>query len=123
MPRARVHVTANFERNLEDIRMFLEAGEMPQAFVQLLDDLFERVIPNLEQHPALGRNFLAKLPQSEESGILHDRVQGLLGERGELREYIRADYLVLYGVHGKDIHLLSIRHHRQLSFDFRKFWL
>jgi hypothetical protein len=31
-------------------------------------------------------------------------------------------YLVLYAQIGEHIHLLSIKHHRQLSFDFEAHW-
>jgi hypothetical protein len=41
---------------------------------------------------------------------------------GELREYLFADYLVLYVQFDEVIHLLSIKHHRQLSFDFQMLW-
>ncbi|MCF8168010.1 MAG: hypothetical protein K9K38_21825 [Rhodoferax sp.] len=35
-----------------------------------------------------------------------------------LREYVMTQYLVLYGQVEDSIFLLSIKHHRQLSFDF-----
>lgn len=39
-----------------------------------------------------------------------------------LREYVMAHYLVLYMRADDDIFLLSIKHHRQLSFDFEGHW-
>jgi len=40
-----------------------------------------------------------------------------------LREYVLKDYLLLYAlIDGATIILLSIRHHRQLSFDFEGHW-
>jgi hypothetical protein len=41
--------------------------------------------------------------------------------RGEIREYILDEYLILYAIIGDVVYLLSIRHHRQLSFDFDAF--
>ena len=41
---------------------------------------------------------------------------------GELREYVMSHYLVLYARFDATIYLLSIRHHRQLSFDFESLW-
>jgi len=41
---------------------------------------------------------------------------------GKLREYLFADYLVLYAQFSEAIHLLSSKHHRQLSFDFQARW-
>jgi hypothetical protein len=42
--------------------------------------------------------------------------------REEIRQWIEGDYIVLYLVDGASITLLSIRHHRQLSFDLRGHW-
>lgn len=39
-----------------------------------------------------------------------------------LREYILADYLVLYAQIGGRLYLLAIEHQRQISFDFAAHW-
>ncbi|MFZ4538115.1 hypothetical protein [Propionivibrio sp.] len=52
--------TANFERNLEGIELFLTELEAPQAFDDLLDELLETVIPNLERFPEMGSPFIPK---------------------------------------------------------------
>ena len=39
-----------------------------------------------------------------------------------LRVYQHGDYLILYTLAGSTVYLLSIRHHRQLSFDFARIW-
>jgi hypothetical protein len=39
-----------------------------------------------------------------------------------VREYVAGDYLNLYVVIERVVYLLSIKHHRQLSFDFDRFW-
>ena len=40
-----------------------------------------------------------------------------------MREYVLKDYLLLYAlIDGATVYLLSIRHHRQLSFDFEGHW-
>ena len=50
------------------------------------------------------------------------------GAPDALREYLHGDYLILYSVVDassgvtSSVYLLSIRHHRQLSFDFGKLW-
>jgi plasmid stabilization system protein ParE len=62
-----VKFTANFERNLEGIELFLTEVEAPQAFDGLLDELLETVIPNLERFPEMGRPFLARQPRSVET--------------------------------------------------------
>ena len=46
------------------------------------------------------------------------------GAVSALREYLHGDYLMLYTALDADVtvYLLSIRHHRQLSFDFARLW-
>ena len=47
---------------------------------------------------------------------------GSLAKDGELREYVMAHYVLLYARTKGSVYLLSIRHHRQLSFDFQGLW-
>lgn len=116
-----VKLSANFEQNLEAIEAFLDEVDAPQAYDRLLDDLLNTLIPNLEHFPAMGRLFLARPVFSVEVANALERLrEKLLG--GELREYLFADYLVLYAQFGDVVHLLSIKHHRQLSFDFQMLW-
>lgn len=120
-----VRLTANFERNLDEIDAFLTEAEAPRAFDELLDDLTETVIPNLERFPAMGRVFLSHSVRSVEASNGIDTLRKKLlklGEDAEIREYVLAHYLVLYVCADAVIHLLSIRHHRQLSFDFQHLW-
>lgn len=119
MSRRTVHVTRNFDENLEDIRRFLEGQEVTQGFQSLLERLFETVIPNLERFPEMGVDFLAKVPQSAEGLIRLEALKKRLGRNTGLREYISGDYLVLYAWRGDNLYLLSIKHHRQLSFDLK----
>ncbi len=116
-----VKLTANFERNLETIEAFLEEAGYPQAYGSLLDDLLDTLIPNLEHFPAMGRPFLAWPVRSVEVANALERLRPKLRE-GELREYLFADYWVLYVQFDEVVHLLSIKHHRQLSFDFQMLW-
>lgn len=43
-----------------------------------------------------------------------------LGENASLREYISGDYFMFYALRGDNIYLLSIKHHRHLSFDLKE---
>lgn len=116
-----VKLTANFERNLEAMELFLAEAGTPQVYDRLLDELADTLVPNLEHFPAMGRPFLERPVCSVEvANVLAQLKQKLHG--GELREYLFADYLVLYAQFGEAIYLLSIKHHRQLSFDFQSFW-
>ncbi len=116
-----VKLTANFERNLDEIEGFLDKVDAWQVYDRLLDELTDTSIPNLEKFPAIGRPFLERPVRSVEVANALVRLQATLND-GELHEYLFADYLVLYAQFGDVIHLLSIKHHRQLSFDFKTLW-
>ncbi|HYD59079.1 MAG TPA: type II toxin-antitoxin system RelE/ParE family toxin [Noviherbaspirillum sp.] len=121
-----VKLTANFERNLESIDQFLLEAEATHAFDALLDELTETIIPNLEHFPDIGRPFLDRPARSVEAanGVAAVRKQlEIITNAGDLREYIFTDYLVLYASCGDTVYLLSIKHHRQLSFDLQSLWL
>jgi ParE toxin of type II toxin-antitoxin system, parDE len=119
--RAAVKLTANFEANLATIQTFWIDSDAQQAYDRLLDDLLRTVIPNLEHFPQVGRPFLARQAQSVESHAVIERLKARIG-RGEIREYLTGDYLILYALIGDAVYLLSITHHRQLSFDIERFW-
>lgn len=115
-----IRLTANFERNLETIADFLLAAQIPQRFDALLDELIGTVIPNLERFPQMGRPFYERTIGSVEVRNAFDTLQKKLqavAKEGEIREYLLTDHLILYVLHDGVIDLLSIRHHRQLSFD------
>ncbi|MCD9227663.1 type II toxin-antitoxin system RelE/ParE family toxin [Ralstonia pseudosolanacearum] len=119
-----VKLTENFERNLETIEAFWSEREFPAGYDRLLDDLAETVIPNLEQFPAMGAPLLSRAATSVEAVSKQGQLQDQLARftSGELREYLLQDYLVLYAHIDDTIYLLSIRHYRQLSFDFAHLW-
>lgn len=116
-----VKLTANFEHNLDSIEAFLTEAEASQAYDALLDGLVDTVIPNLEQFPEIGRLFMQRPAKSVEvsNGLkaLQKKLKG-----GTLHEYLFSDYLMLYARYDDVIYLLSIKHHRQLSFDLNSIW-
>lgn len=123
--RHPVKLTAHFERNLEELRAFLITEETSPAFETLLDVLTDTVIPNLENFPGLGRPLLERPARSVEAANGMARLRGQLGDlakEGELREYVTTHCLLLYARVTGTVHLLSIRHQRQLSFDFPGHW-
>jgi plasmid stabilization system protein ParE len=61
-----VKLTANFERNLEEIETFLLEVGAPQAYASLLDELTDTIIPNLEKFPEVGRVFFSRPERSIE---------------------------------------------------------
>jgi plasmid stabilization system protein ParE len=120
--RYRVELTESFLARLDAIEAFLQEADADFAFDALMTELQTVVIPNLRRFPRIGRRFLDNLPQSVET---LDRLAALpAGTPETLREYLHGDYLMLYAVVDTNtaVYLLSIRHHRQLSFNFGRFW-
>ncbi|VCU72424.1 hypothetical protein PIGHUM_04523 [Pigmentiphaga humi] len=123
--RHTVKLTANFEHNLEEVEIFLQETDAAQSFDALLSELTDTVIPNLERFPDMGRSFLARPARSVEAsnGIARlTRQLDTIAEGSELREYVMTHYLLLYAQIRETVYLLSIRHHRQLSFDLKSHW-
>lgn len=118
----RVKLTKSFLERLDSIEAFLIQADAGFAFDALLDELRVTVIPNLARFPRIGRRYLANPPQSAEA--LAQLAALPEGAPDALCEYLHGDYLMLYAATEADatVYLLSIRHHRQLSFDFAKLW-
>ena len=125
--RAVVRYTRNFEVNLERIEAFWRDSDFPQGYDRLLDEIGERVITNLEQHPRIGRSFWARKTDSIEALRRIEALRGKFGAEADFREYLMTDYLVLYALipakaktrapPAETIHLLAIKHYKQLAFD------
>jgi hypothetical protein len=111
--------TENFSANLSTIETFLGPGGVT-AYRRLLSRLFDDIIPNLCRFPHSGREFFAHPVRSAEVKVLIKKLKVHLDQTTVLREFIVDDYMVLY--HQNQVVFLSIKHHRQLSFDFKRFW-
>ena len=119
-PLTRVELTASFIERLASIEAFLTDAGASQAYAKLLDGLRRTVIPNLRRFPRIGRRYLDHPPQSAEAMA---QLRALPpGAADALRQYLHGDYLMLYTQTGSTVYLLSIRHHRQLSFAFARLW-
>jgi plasmid stabilization system protein ParE len=118
----RVELTASFLERLDAIEAFLLEADASLAFDTLLAELRASVIPNLSRYPRIGRRYLDNPPQSAEA--LAQLAALPAGAAQALREYLHGDYLMLYTASESEatVCLLSIRHHRQLSFDFANLW-
>ena len=113
--------TENFSANLADIESFLEqvgSGYFPHFFHRLVDE----VVPTVCRFPLSGRSFLERAIVSDQALHTVERMKGLLQAGDDLREFIQGEYLLLYLVRGNRIVFLSVRHHRQLSYDLQRFW-
>ncbi len=118
----RVELTASFLERLGTTEVFLTEADEAFAFDDLLAELRATVIPNLARFPRIGSRYLDNPPQSAEP--LAQLATLPAGAAGALREYLHGDYLLLYAAMDANatVHLLSIRHHRQLSFGFARLW-
>ncbi|HSB81385.1 MAG TPA: type II toxin-antitoxin system RelE/ParE family toxin [Candidatus Methylomirabilis sp.] len=113
--------TENFAENVDAIRDFL--GENGRAaFARLLDRLFDDLLPMLCRFPQSGRAFFDHPSRSLETRAFRRRLRRLMHPGDELREFIVDEYLILYLIRGNQAIFLSIKHHRQLSFDLHRFW-
>ncbi|WP_310388540.1 type II toxin-antitoxin system RelE/ParE family toxin [Roseateles sp.] len=116
----RIELTASFLARLASIEVFLTQADAAFAYDDLLAGLRSIVIPNLARFPRIGKRYLEHPPQSTEA--LAQFAQLPAGTADSLRVYLHGDYLILYSVAEPMVHLLSIRHHKQLSFDFARLW-
>jgi hypothetical protein len=125
-PLYRVELAASFLERLESIEAFLVEADAGFAFDDLLAEIRATVIPNLRRFPRMGRRYLANPPQSTEALALLAAMPA--GAPDSMREYLHGDYLMLYLVEDASpkaeakVYLMTIRHHRQLSFDFARLW-
>jgi hypothetical protein len=80
----------------------------------------------------MGRPFVSRQPDSIEAKKQYARLQAKMAahaQPADMREYLMADYLVLYALQGATrdrpakIYLVSIKHHKHLSFDFERLWV
>ena len=119
----QIRATANFEANLDSIDAYWDACQFPAGYGQLLTELANTALVHLQNHPRMGRNFMNRQSQSVEALARAQKLDALLSTVGtntevmEIREYVMTDYLLLYALAVKFIHLLALKHHKQLSFD------
>ncbi len=118
--KAQIFFTANFTANLDEIQSFLSEGQ--SAFQRLLNRFFDDICPQVSLFPLSGRSFFAHHAGSAEAKKLIERLQERLRAGDDLREFVVDDYVVLYLVRRTRIYFIAIKHHRQLSFDLRRFW-
>ena len=123
----QIRSTANFSANLDSIEAFWDACEFPQGHGKLLAGLASTTLAHLQNHPRMGRDFLQRPPESIETQARLQKLDALLRAQGagtqhaEIREYVMTDYLLLYALADDVIHLLAIKHHKQLSFDINTY--
>lgn len=121
--KTTLKIAPNFFANLDSIKIFSGEADVGISFNQIINSLLETVIPNLEQFPDMGIDFLTRQAGSLE-GIKKLEALKYYRQQGYgIREYIRDDYLILYAHINSEVYLLAIKHHKQLSFDFVSSWI
>ena len=89
---------------------------------RLADDLTERIIPLLARSPDIGRLYaLAALPASSRadkalSVRLSAVLAGLVVSKAVLREYVDAQFNILYAVTPTKAYLINLRHQKQSGY-------
>jgi hypothetical protein len=119
--KSPIFATQNFAANLDSIEAFL-SGDKPQTLQSLVKRLFNDICPILAQFPLSGNSFFVHREGSKDAQLLVRRLKRKLQTADDLREFGFDDYVLLYLVRRKRIYLVAIKHHRQLSFDLRRFW-
>jgi hypothetical protein len=114
--------TENFSTNLTTIEEFL-GSHGGRAFHRFLDRLFDDVIPTLCRFPLSGRSFLTRAVRSTKAKARTKDLRKFLNKGDDLREFVMDDYLVLYLVRQSQVIFLAAKHHRELSFDLKQFWV
>lgn len=121
MAGKRPRFTENFSANLTAVEEFV-APHSRTAFHRFLDRLFDELIPTLCRFPQSGRVFLTRELKSSKAKALTKDLRKFLNKEDDLREFVMDDYLVLYLVRRHQVIFLAVKHHRQLSFDLKRFW-
>ncbi len=114
----QIRITDNFIANLQSIEEYWNETDFPPGYDQLLELLTAQIIPNLEHYPEMGRLFCRHRIDSVDA---INRIQQFADQFATIREYILEDYLLLYSL-ADSVYLLSIKHHRQLSYDLAGLW-
>lgn len=121
---AHVSAAPNFGANLQTVQAFMAAQDAVSTqtrFAQLKRDLRE-MKTLLAWFPASGRPARFLHPNSAQGSLRLAAVQKLAQSAGlpHLREYVIGSHVVLYAHSDTEVVLLSVKHHRQLTYITRQ---
>jgi hypothetical protein len=121
---ATVSAAPNFATCLEAVRVFMleqDADAANGRFSQLKADLRE-MKTLLAWSPSGGRPARFLQPNSAQASLRMAAVQRLAQSAGlpNLREYVVGTHVILYAHSSSEVVLLSIKHHRQLTYNLRR---
>lgn len=100
---------------MREISRFVLKQEAVQTYDRLLDDLEHVIYPNLRAFPHIGKPYLEGPVQSTEALMATAKLPRNAAHT--LRQYVHDDFVILYTVLPDSIHLISIRHHRESTFN------
>ena len=117
---AQVSAAPHFAGCLQAVHAFMvaqDAASAPARLAQIKRDLRE-MKTLLAWSPAGGRPARFLRPNSAQASLRLAAVQQLAQSAGlpHLREYVIGSYIVLYAHADAEVVLLSLKHHRQLSY-------
>jgi hypothetical protein len=117
---AQVSAAPHFATSLQAVHAFMleqDATSAPARLAQLKRDLRE-MKTLLAWSPASGRPARFLRPNSAQASLRLAAVQRLAQTAGlpHLREYVIGSHVVLYAHSDSEVVLLSIKHHRQLTY-------
>lgn len=117
---AQVSAAPHFADSLLAVHAFMmeqDAASAPARLVQIKRDLRE-MKTLLAWSPASGRPARFLRPNSAQASLRLAAVQQLAQSAGlpHLREYVIGSYVVLYAHSDTEVVLLSLKHHRQLTY-------
>ena len=121
---AQVSAAPHFAECLLAIHAFMveqDAASAPARLAQIKRDLRE-LKTLLAWSPASGRPARFLSPNSAQASLRLAAVQQLAQSAGlpHLREYVIGSYVVLYAHSDTEVVLLSLKHHRQLTYITRQ---
>lgn len=121
---AVVEAAPSFLRRLPEIHQFFRKQDSASAdarMAQLKTEL-QQMIEILGWSPGSGRPARFSSVQSAQGALYRDEVRAKAERAGVpvLREYIVADFVVLYAHSEQEVVLLSLRHQRQLRFSIEQ---
>jgi hypothetical protein len=110
-----VRYSASYVVRMAQIAAYFKAVEASPVYRRLLDDISGIVIPNLKAFPLLGKPYLEGPAQSTEALMATAKLPP--DANRSLRKYVHDDFVILHAISPDAIHLISIRHHRESTFN------
>ncbi|WP_061179439.1 type II toxin-antitoxin system RelE/ParE family toxin [Caballeronia pedi] len=124
--RATIRISSDFDARLTDIERYWNRVNEPKSFLRLIEAIDKKVIPLLQRFPALGRRLLNSKPDTVDALLAIEEIAEMTKaggvRQGELHEYVFDNYVLLYLLSGDAVTFLSLRHTKEISFEFRDLW-